>query len=112
MEQLVSPAVSQLASSGILGAMLLLLLWAYQKKDQQLTEQSKDNLALVVSLQEKVITAVTKIADLMDFIERREREREREAAKAGGGPYRNPVPENLNWPNPPRPPNDGQGGNR
>jgi len=68
-------AIGQLAGSGLLGCVVVVLGYAYWKKDLALSKQSTDNLSLVIALQREVITAVTKITDLVDFIERREQER-------------------------------------
>lgn len=87
MDPATTQAVGQIIGIPVFGGLCVLLLWAYYKKDQELSQQSKDNLALVIALQEKVITAVTKMADLVDFIEKREREREIERARQPH-PYR------------------------
>jgi hypothetical protein len=74
-EQLLK-AIGQIASNGVLGALVVILLWAYYKKDRALYEQSERFQGLAMSLQREVITAVNKIMELAEFIEKREQERE------------------------------------
>lgn len=77
-------AISTIIGYPVFGSLCIVLLVAYYKKDQELQRQSKDNLELVVALQEKIITAVSKMSDLMEFIEKRERERELQRAREEG----------------------------
>jgi hypothetical protein len=74
-------ALGTLASSGVLGALLVVVLWAYYKKDKALLEQSEAFRAQVIGIQREVIMAVNKMGELVDFIERREQEREREPGR-------------------------------
>lgn len=81
MENAATNALGQLVSSGILGSLLVVVGFLYYQKDRELQKQSRDNLALIMALQREIITAVTKMSDLVEFIERREREREIERAR-------------------------------
>ena len=74
-------AIGSIAGSGLLGALLVVVGYLYYRKDKALVEQSAANLALIMQLQRELITAVSKISEIIDFIERRETERERDAPR-------------------------------
>jgi hypothetical protein len=82
---------------GVLGVVLLIVGWAYFKKDLELKEERAARIAdarshvedairygnTMVSLQEKVTTTANKLIDLAGIWERREQQRElAEAAQA------------------------------
>ena len=81
----------QLASTGVVGVLLVLALLALRQKDKELKdeqqariEDAKAYLKLAMSLQEQVLGAVNKLAEIVEAWERREEEREkleREAAR-------------------------------
>lgn len=73
---------------GGLGAVLIVVGWAYFKKDQALVaeqqlriEDAKQYLALAMRLQESVISAVNKLSDIVDVFEKRETAREAREAR-------------------------------
>ncbi len=75
---------------GIVGAMLLIVLWGYFRKDKALEEERNARIEdakqvavdaerygqTMVALQEKVIVAANKLIDLAGIWERREQQRE------------------------------------
>ncbi len=75
---------------GIVGAMLLIVLWGYFRKDKALEEERAARIEdakqvavdaerygqTMVALQEKVIVAANKLIDLAGIWERREQQRE------------------------------------
>lgn len=76
MDPILLEAVGRIASQGILGGFVIVLGFALYKKDKALSDQSEKNLNLVIALQERIVTAVTKVTELMEFIEKRDAERE------------------------------------
>ena len=74
-------AVGEIGSYGLLGALVVILGWAYYKKDRALYDQSEAFRAQIITIQREVIMAVNKMSDLVEFIEKREQERERESAR-------------------------------
>ncbi len=82
-------ALAQLASSGVLGVFLVLVLLALRAKDTALREESKARvddaqrmLTLAIQLQKEVTTTVAALTEIMEKWEEREEERERVAAGA------------------------------
>ena len=78
----------QIAGTGITGALLIVTLFALRAKDNRLSaetaariEDAKVNLQLAMKLQEQVISAVNKLADVIEIWEKRDAERERERAE-------------------------------
>lgn len=76
--------LTQLASTGVVGALLVVALVALQRKDQEAREESRARvedsqrfLTLAVDLQAKVTQAVHALTEIVDKWERREEERER-----------------------------------
>jgi energy-converting hydrogenase A subunit M len=76
--------LAQLASTGVVGVLLVLAILALRAKDAALIEEqhsriedAKAYLALAMALQKEVIAAVSKLADIVEIFERRETERER-----------------------------------
>ena len=85
-------SLEQIASVGITGALLILALFALRSKDKELSDEknariddAKTNLQLAMKLQEQVILAVNKLADIVENWEKREVERERSMMRS---PYR------------------------
>lgn len=74
----VAPAIGTLIQSGVLGAISVLFIYLYLKKDKEVTDNASQHNAQQLEMQREVIQAVNKIADLVEFIEKREAERERE----------------------------------
>lgn len=74
-------ATGTIASNGILGSLLVILGVAYWRKDRTLETQSVQHRDQIILIQREVILAVTKIADLVDFIEKREHERDLQRAR-------------------------------
>jgi hypothetical protein len=77
----------QLASTGVVGVLLVLALFALREKDRQLNAEKTARIedagkfnALAMSLQREVIAAVNKLSDMLEIWERRESER----TKRGG----------------------------
>jgi len=77
-------ALTQLASTGIVGAVFVIALVALRAKDRQLNdekaariEDAKDMMTLAMDLQKQVIFAVNKLSDMTEAAEKRENERER-----------------------------------
>ena len=94
-------ALGQIASTGLAGAMLVVALLALRAKDKALTAEqaarvndSRENLQLIMKLQEQVILAVNKLSELVEIWEKREADRERvaHAVQQTGpqSPYRRP----------------------
>lgn len=76
--------LTQLASNGLLGVILVIVLLALRSKDAELSREkasriddARDNLQLIMKLQEQVILAVNKLSDLVEIWEKREADRER-----------------------------------
>ena len=103
--------LGQLASTGVVGAFLVLALLALTNKDKQLKEQAKEHtlalqekdkqiktemearvadsgrfITLAMSLQREVIEAVNKLSDMLAFIEKRDEENNERARGAGRAP--------------------------
>lgn len=74
-------AIGQIAGNGLLGAMLVIVLYAYWKKDKALGDQSTEFRAQIILLQREVIMAVNKMADLVEAWEKREHERDLQRAR-------------------------------
>jgi uncharacterized metal-binding protein len=77
-------ALGQLASTGIVGAFLVLALLALRTKDKELSDEkalrikdSQDMMQLAMKIQSSVIDAVHKLGDIVDSWEKRDDERER-----------------------------------
>ena len=97
-----SPDVlGQIASTSLAGAMLVVALLALRAKDRALSAEqaarvsdARENLQLIMKLQEQVILAVNKLSELVEIWEKREAEREAvsRAVHAAGShsPYRLP----------------------
>lgn len=95
-----SDVLGQIASTGLAGCMLVVALLALRAKDKALTAEqaarvtdSRENLQLIMKLQEQVILAVNKLSELVEIWEKREAERERVAHAAHSvqaGAYRTP----------------------
>ncbi len=81
MEQGLTHGLSGLASSGVLGMLVVVLLYAYWQKDREL-----------YSLQREVINAITKLADVVAFIEKREHSHHAPPPPAPQPPYRGGPP--------------------
>ena len=71
--------LSQLASTGVVGVLLVLALLALRSKDKELKdeqqariEDAKSYLKLAMSLQEQVISAVTKLSDIVEYLQSRD----------------------------------------
>lgn len=78
--------LSQLASTGVVGVLLVLSLLALRHKDREMTmekqariDDAKAYLNLAMSLQQQVIVAVNKLSEIVDAWERRDEEREARA---------------------------------
>ncbi len=76
-------ALGQLASSGVLGAFLVLVLFALRAKDNALRaadnariEDAQKFNTLCLSLQKEVITAISTLAKLAELWEKKEEDRE------------------------------------
>ena len=87
-------ALGQIASTGLAGAMLVVALLALRAKDRALSAEqtarvndSRENLQLIMKLQEQVILAVNKLSELVEIWEKREAERERAMHAAQTGPH-------------------------
>ena len=97
-----SPDVlGQIASTSLSGAMLVVALLALRAKDRALTAEqaarvsdARENLQLIMKLQEQVILAVNKLSELVEIWEKREADRERVALAVQQtgphSPYRRP----------------------
>ncbi len=79
--------LTQLAGSGVLGVFLVLVLFALKQKDQDFKSEAKARiedsqrmLALAMTLQKDVTTAVAALTEIVEKWERREEERERALA--------------------------------
>ena len=84
-----SDVLGQIASTGLAGAMLVVALLALRAKDKALSleqkarvDDSRENLQLIMKLQEQVILAVNKLSELVEIWEKREAEHERVAREA------------------------------
>lgn len=73
----------QLASTGVVGALLVLTLLALREKDKQLKAEMQARIedaskfnTLSMALQREVIAAVGKLGEMLDLWERRDAERE------------------------------------
>lgn len=71
--------LGQLASTGVVGVFLVMALIALKKKDADLDkeknsriEDTKQFSTLCLSLQKEVITAVQKLSEVVEFLEKRE----------------------------------------
>lgn len=78
------PLLAQLASTGVVGVFLIIVLYALREKDKALDieknariEDAKQYLALSMTLQKDVIMAVKALGEIVDKWEKREEERER-----------------------------------
>ena len=76
--------LGQLASTGVVGAFLVLALLGLISKDKQLKEQAEKHIlalqsgrfiTLAMSLQREVIEAVNKLGDMLAFIEKRDEDK-------------------------------------
>lgn len=72
-------ALQQLASTGVVGALLVVAIFALRAKDKELQQEkaariddAKAYLQLAMSLQEQVITAVNKLSEIWEAWEKRE----------------------------------------
>ena len=74
-------AIGQIAGNGVLGAMLIIVLYGYWKKDKALGDQSTEFRSQIILLQREVIMAVNKMADLVEAWEKREHERDLQRAR-------------------------------
>jgi uncharacterized membrane protein len=81
--------LAQLAGSGVLGIFLVLVLLALRQKDGDFKaeakariEDSQRMLALAMTLQKDVTTAVAALTEIVEKWERREEDRERMALEA------------------------------
>jgi hypothetical protein len=77
-------AFGQLASTGVVGAFLVLALMALRSKDRELrdeqalrTKDAQDTMKLIMQIQQSVIDAVHKLGEIVDSWEKREEERDR-----------------------------------
>lgn len=75
-------ALSQLAGTGVVGALLVVCMFALRQKDKELSDEkasrikdAQDYTTLAMSLQKEVIIAVTKLSEIVDVWEKREQER-------------------------------------
>lgn len=73
---------TQIASTGVVGALLVLALFALREKDKQLKDEMTARIedagrfnTLSMSLQREVIGAVEKLGEMLEIVERREDER-------------------------------------
>ncbi len=88
----VSHAIGTIASGGVLGAIVVIMLWAYWKKDKEFSDYRKDkdkelaeyrskkeeeladhhekNAGLLLTLQREVIGACHKLAEVVEIVER------------------------------------------
>lgn len=83
MDPILSP-LSHLAGSGILGAMLVLMIYAYKQKDKQLTDATSAYTAALLAMQKEILSAVTKLSEVVDTVEKiHEREREQSKGRVG-----------------------------
>jgi hypothetical protein len=76
--------LGQLASSGLLGLILVIALLALRQKDKELSDEkaariadAQENLKLIMGLHQQVIIAVNKLSELVEIWEKREADRER-----------------------------------
>ena len=89
-----SDVLGQIASTGLAGAMLVVALLALRSKDRTLTAEqaarvsdARENLQLIMKLQEQVIVAVNKLSELVEIWEKREADRERTAHSLQAGSH-------------------------
>ena len=80
----------QLASTGVVGALLVLTLLALREKDRQLKAEMLARIedaakfhTLSMSLQREVIAAVGKLGEMLDLWERRDAERQDRGSRGG-----------------------------
>lgn len=80
----VDPVLSQIASTGIVGAFCVLALIMFWAKDKALTKEMNSRIedarqftAFVIAIQKEVISAVNALTKIADTLEKREEERER-----------------------------------
>jgi len=83
--------LGQLASTGVVGLLLVLTLYALRDKDRKLQsemaariEDAKKYNDLSMALQREVIQAVTKLGEMLEIWERREEAQERDRKTRGG----------------------------
>ena len=57
---------------GLLGSLFILLLWAYFKKDKQLTDSNDAWSTKLMGIQREVINSVNSMNELMEAYEKRE----------------------------------------
>ena len=83
---------TQIASTGVVGVLLVVVLLAYRQKDRELKEEqqariadAKSYLDLAMKLQEQVIIAVQKLSEIVEYLEKQDRPKEtRESAGRRG----------------------------
>ncbi len=75
--------LAQLASTGVVGVLLVITLLALRSKDKELQDEkaarikdAQDMMNLIMKLQQEVIIAVGKLSDLVESWEKREQARE------------------------------------
>lgn len=90
-----SQLLAQLASTGVVGAFLVLALLALRTKDHELQgekaariKDSQDMMQLIMRLQQEVIIAVGKLSDLVDSWEKREAAKELSELRAAAEKHR------------------------
>ncbi len=90
-------ALAQLASSGVLGLFLVLVLLALKQKDAAYTTEAKARvddaqrmLTLAIQLQKEVTTTVAALTEIMEKWEQREEDRERLVREVQARPATSP----------------------
>lgn len=78
-------ALNQIASHGILGALLVVALIAYYLKDKRLSEETdarikdgEETRKLIMQVQQQAIEAVHKLGEIVEWAEKRAEESTRE----------------------------------
>lgn len=85
------PVLGQIASTGVVGALLIVTMFALREKDKQLKAEMAARIedaakfnTLAMSLQREVIQAVHKLGEMLAIWERRDEERQNRNRGGGG----------------------------
>ena len=75
----VGDAFGQLLGTGLVGALLVIALYAYYLKDKQLSEEMSNRIKdaqeyqkLLMTVQQSVINAVHKLGEIVEWVEKRD----------------------------------------
>ena len=74
-------ALSHVASTGVMGSLLVIVLFGYYQKDKKLAEESaarikdgEETRKLLMQVQSGVLDAVHKLAEIVEYVEKRSEE--------------------------------------